>query len=98
MESKRDKVDTAFREGHLLYRVMEASGGLSGLSSQILSTVGDPMSLIYGQSQSWKSAFVILRYYSNSPLALNSVIETCSLEVVSYMCLIFLKKIMCLVL
>lgn len=61
LESKRDKVDTAFREGHLLYRVMEASGGLSGLSSQILSTVGDPMSLIYGQNQSWKSAFVILR-------------------------------------
>lgn len=29
---------------------------------------------------------------TNSPLALNSVIETCSLEVVSYMCLIFLKK------
>lgn len=59
LEAKRHKVDTAFREGHLLYRVVEASGGLSGLSSQIISTVHDPKSLLYGQS--WKSAFVILR-------------------------------------
>ena len=60
LEAKKHKVDTAFREGYLLYRVMEASGGLSGLSSQIISTVQDPKSLLYGQS--WKSAFVILRY------------------------------------
>ncbi|XP_062590426.1 pleckstrin homology domain-containing family M member 2-like [Saccostrea cucullata] len=59
LESKKHKVDTAYREGHLLYRVVDSSGGLSGISSQILNTVQDPKSLLYGQS--WKSAYVILR-------------------------------------
>ncbi|XP_061197272.1 pleckstrin homology domain-containing family M member 2-like [Saccostrea echinata] len=59
LESKKHKMDTAYREGHLLYRVVDSSGGLLGLSSQILNTVQDPKSLLYGQS--WKSGYVILR-------------------------------------
>ncbi|XP_048772912.1 uncharacterized protein LOC125678468 isoform X2 [Ostrea edulis] len=59
IENKTHKVDEAYREGHLLYRVVEPSGGLSGISSQILNKVQDPMSILYGQS--WKSAYVILR-------------------------------------
>ncbi|KAK3105695.1 hypothetical protein FSP39_003649 [Pinctada imbricata] len=55
--SRGSNLDTAFREGHLLYKVQSPTP--SGLGSQLLHTVQDPMSLLYGQN--WKSAYVVLK-------------------------------------
>ena len=52
--------ETLHREGHLLYKIYEPPGG-SFIGSQILQ---NPVTLIYGQS--WKPAYVILKYdFSN---------------------------------
>jgi len=52
--------ETAYREGHLLYKISEAA---TSLGSALLQTVQDPTSMLYGAT--WKPAYVVLRYNSN---------------------------------
>ncbi|XP_033763977.1 pleckstrin homology domain-containing family M member 2-like [Pecten maximus] len=54
--TKGNNSDSAYREGHLLYKINEVG---ASLGSTLLSTVQDPSALIYGTS--WKPAYVVLK-------------------------------------